>query len=117
MDFIWCGVVSIFLGGFAFIWVFSNGERRIQFQKPRQAWRMTVLLSMLFALELCVLSNVAVCLWLALMEFGVIAPPAEGTWDVFFGQLVSVAPYMTIAIQLLFVVVGLLVMCGWKGGE
>jgi hypothetical protein len=72
---------------------------------------------MLLALEFCVLSHVAALLLLALVDLGVIeVPSTEGTWEYFLGCLSYVAPYLTLAIPLLFAFVVLLAYI-WRNGR
>jgi hypothetical protein len=108
MVFIGCAVISFSLGLFALVLLVGDGPLRSRSENQIQTWKKRVLLFMLIALESCVLSNVAVFLFLALLEFARIVPSHDGIWEVVLGYLVVIAPYMALAMLFLFAFVVLL---------
>lgn len=108
LAFIGCALVTVFFGLSALFLVICELPNRRRFQQLNQTRQGSLLLCILVALELCVLSQVVGLLFLALAEFGVIDPPVEGPYGVFWGYLILVAPYMLVVTSLLFVFVVLL---------
>ncbi len=113
--FVGCALMMVFFGLFALFLVIRELPNRRRFQQLNQTRQGTLLLCMLAALELCVLSQVASFLLVALAEFSIINPSVEGSYGVFWDYLILVTPYMLVVTSLLFVfVVFLAVSCQSK---
>jgi heme/copper-type cytochrome/quinol oxidase subunit 2 len=106
MVFIGTALMVAFLGLFALFLVLYDRRNWSRSHQEQQTWKRTVLPCMLFTLEACVLSLVAVCLVFAIEELGLTELPTKGFLGVFLGYMILIAPYLLVTTSFLFVLVG-----------
>jgi hypothetical protein len=102
MTFLGGAAMSVFIGGVALYLVFRGQRRRNEFATIQQGWIKYAVWFLLVALELSILCNVIICVFLALIDFDIVLRPEDGKFDVLLDVAVSFFPYILMSMQLLF---------------